>query len=351
MKIMKWQRNPILLAGVGLLVVASFLVVCGGSSGASSGGKTISVNVGLAKSIKLKTPLKVGIYTSSGSVSWGSVEDPLLTREAAAHNIKLTVYDSNFSSSLQLDQLQTAIRTKQYNVLGVLPVDGQVICSALSKEAPAANLLVVDFDQPLCGRFTNPASKLWQPGTLDYISGYNTKATLKEWIDYAANANPGAHQVALIEGVATDGLSTNSNAIVKQLEKTHPGFNVVATENTDYTTEEGYTDTLSVLQAHPNVSVIISTQSDITQGVARAVAQDGKTKSVYLADYGGQQAIVNLMKQGEVQETGPTEPAWEGNAVIKTLVNLVNGKKIPRFVGEPFQIVTPKNVASYHAQY
>lgn len=309
------------------------------------------MDVGNGKTISVSPPLNVGIYTSAASASFGQVEDAVIQKEAKAAGINVTVFDSQFNSALQLKQLQSAIQTKKYNVLGVLPVDGQVICKALSEDAPNAGLLVVDFDQPLCGRFTEEGQNLWQPGTLDYISGYDTKDTLRQWIDATAAANKGDHSVAVVEGVASDGLSTNTNLLVKEAEQKYPGFKVVTTVNTDYSTEQGYQKTQALLQAYPDVSVIICTQSNLTQGAARAVEQAGKTKSMFVADYGGDKDVVDLMSKGEVQLTGPTYPASEGKVVVQTLQDVLAGKQVPRFVPVPFKVITSANVDSYKPEY
>lgn len=355
---MNRKRNRRAMAGASVLVASLVaLAACGGSSsggtsGGSSSGKSLSIDVGASKPITLTRSqiLNVGIYTSAASASFGQVEDATLKSEAAPHNIKLTIYDSAFNSALQLKQLQSAVQTKKYSVLGVLPVDGQVICNVLSKDAPAANLLVVPFDQPLCGRFTNEGNELWQPGTLDYISGYNTKATLRTWIDAIAKANPSA-KVGIVEGLASDGLSTNTNLLVKEAAQSNPGFKVVSTLNTDYSSEQGYQKTQALLQAHPDVSVVICTQSNITQGAARAIQQANKTKSVFLADYGGDKDVVDLMKKGQVQLTGPTYPASEAKIIIQTLVDVMDGKTVPRFVSVPFHVVTKDNLSSYTPEY
>ncbi len=358
---MRWNHKRVRWVAIGAAVLTvGALAACSSSksssggnsgSGGNGGDKSVSVDIGNGKTIKLKAPLNVGIYTSAASASFGQVEDALLKSEGAKAGINITVFDSQFDSALQLKQLQSAIQTKKYNVLGILPVDGQVICKAASQDAPNAGLLVVDFDQPLCGRFTKLGNDLWQPGTLDYISGYDTKDTLREWIEATAAANTGDHSVAVVEGVASDGLSTNTNVLVKEAEQKHPGFHVVSTVNTDYSTEQGFQKTQALLQAHPNISVIICTQSNITAGVARAVQQAGKTKSVFVADYGGAKDVVDLMKKGQVQLTGPTYPASEGKIVIKTLQDVLAGKTVPRFVPVPFQVITQANLSSYTPEY
>jgi ribose transport system substrate-binding protein len=325
----------------------------GGASASASVGSngSVVIDVGASKPITLTGPLNVGIFTSAATASFGVSEDASLKSFASQHNIKLTIFDAAFNSALQFKQIQSAIQSKQFNVLGVLPVDGQTICKELSQDAPNAGLLVTVFDQPLCGRFTNEGDGLWQPGTLNYVSGYDTKQTLQQWIDAIVKANPGKQKVGFIEGVPSDGLSTNVGNILKDVESKNPDFDVVATETTDYSSAQGYQKTQALLQAHPDISVVICDQSNLTQGAARAISQAGKTKNVFLADYGGAKDVVDLMKQGQVRLTGPTYPASEGKVVLQALVDILGGKATPRFVPVPFTIITQANLSTYTPEY
>lgn len=346
------QRSLWAATGIGvaaLLLVGTSLTASAGSNVPATKG-TVSVNVG-TKNISLKLPMRIGMFTSAGTASFGGAEDTQMMSFAKAHNMKVTFFDAAFNSTTQFNQIQTAIQDKKFNVLVVLPVDGQTICKELSQTAPNAGLLVVDVDQPLCGRFTREGNALWQPGTLDYISGYDTKTTLGQYIAAIAKANPGPQTVGVVEGVASDGLSTNINNIVAATEKSDPNFKVVATANTDYSSEAGYTDTQSMLQAHPDISVIISSQSNITEGAARAISGLGDSKKVYLADYGGDAAVVALMKLGEVSLTTPTWPTLEGTTLMQVLINTSHGKKAQRLISLPFKVITPANVASYKPEY
>jgi ABC-type sugar transport system substrate-binding protein len=155
----------------------------------------------------------------------------------------------------------------------------------------------------------------------------------------------------VVEGVPSDGLSTNTNLLVKEAEEANPGFHVVSTVNTDYSSQQGYQKTQALLQAHPEIDVIICTQSNITQGAARAIQQAGKTGSVYVADYGGDKEVVALMKKGEVALTGPTYPVSEAKIVIQTLQDVLDGKKVPRLQSVPFKVVTADDVDSYTPEY
>lgn len=347
----RWRRTVGVASAIGVLSLVVWSTAAGAAPNKPATSGTVPMNVGLSKPVKVKMPMKIGIFTSAGTAAFGQAEDASMKAYASKHDMTLTFFTAAFKSTLQFNQLQTAIQDKKYNVLGVLPVDGQTICKELSVNAPKAGLLVTDFDQPLCGRYVHEGVKLWQPGTLNYISGYDTKTTLRQWINAIIKANPGNQTVGLVEGDPSDGLSTNINTLIAKAEKKHPNFHVVATVHTTYTSEQGYTETQDLLQAHPGLSVVIADQSTITEGAARAVSQAGDSKKVFVADYGGDKAIVTLIKQGEVQLTTPTWPATEGRVVLKQLILASHGKKVKRFISLPFKVVTPTNVSSYKAEY
>src|SRR4051794_29979331 len=106
------------LAACALAACSSSKPSSGGNGGSGGGGgdKSVSVDVGNGKTIKLKAPLNVGIYTSAASASFGQVEDAVIKSQGKKAGINITVFDSQFDSALQLKQLQSAIQTKKYNV-------------------------------------------------------------------------------------------------------------------------------------------------------------------------------------------------------------------------------------------
>lgn len=332
--------------------------VSGGSSGSSgssgSGPATsgsVSVDVGTSAPVKVTLPMKIGVFVSYDCASFGEVEDAAMKTYAAAHNLDLTFFDACFDQNKQFDQLQSAIADKKYNVLAVAPVEGTTICHMLSTQAPAAGLLVAVYDQQLCNRFMNDGTGEWQPGTLNYISGYDSKQAIFNWFDAIVKQFGPKQTVGIVEGVATDSLHWKIAQVLAQFKTQYPQFNVESIANTDYSTAEGYSATKTMLAAHPNLTMVIAPQSDITLGAARAISQAGKTKSVKLIDYGGDKAVVALMKQGEVALTIPTYPATEGIEVLQSLIAMSEGKQVTRVINPQFQVITPANVSSYTPQY
>jgi ribose transport system substrate-binding protein len=357
----KRKRQLALLGAVAAscLVIAACSSGSGGSTGtpgstgsaAAASSGTVNVNIGTSSPVKLTLPMKIGIFVGYDCASYGQVEDATMTTFAKQHNLDLTFFDSCFDQNKQFDQLQSAIADKKFNVIAVGPVVGTTICHMLSTQAPAAGILVAVYDQQLCNRWMQSGDGEWQPGTLNYISGYDSKQAIFNWFDAIVKQFGQTQNVGIIEGVPTDSLHWKIGQVLAQYKTQYPQFNVESIANTDYTAAQGYTAAKTMLAAHPNLTMIISPQSDITLGAARAIAQAGKTKTVKLVDYGGDKAVTQLMKQGQLALMIPTWPATEGIQVLQALMATAAGKTVPRVSNPKFEVITPANVNSYTPEY
>jgi ribose transport system substrate-binding protein len=207
------------------------------------------------------------------------------------------------------------------------------------------------FTQALCGRFAAVGNAAWTPGTLNFVSDFQSHATMLAWLNAMAKVYPAPQTVGLISGLPTDAESQNLDAAVKIFQKTHHGYTFIPELRTNYTTAGGYSTAQNMLQSHPEVTVIMSDYSDVTVGIARAIDQAGKQGSVHLADYGGSKAILPLLKSGAVGLTLPIYPANGTDTVLKQLQAAWAGKQPPRYTALPLNPVTKANVASFKPGY
>lgn len=339
-----------LCASVTVVIGCALVALCTASPAAAS-GKTISINVGGGKVVKISKPLHIAYFDSASTNALGSNQQLEVNKLAKKYGLDVTDFDAAFNATTQFNQIQSAIESHKYNVLLTFPVDGETICRILSVTAPAQNILVSDFDQPLCGRFVHEGTQLWQQGTLNYISGYNTRATFRSWFEEAAKLNTGPQNVGVLEGVITDGDSQDVAQDMQIFKTEHPNFHFLSRLNTAYTAETGYQQALAMLHAHPNIRLIMSDASAITQGAARAIQQLGLQHKVKIADYGAAKEIVPLIKSGIVEFSMPARPRTEADYVFKQLLDAVDGKTVPRFTNIPAPFITKSNVNSYKPEY
>lgn len=266
--------------------------------------------------------------------------------------VTLDVFDGQFDPQVQFDQMQTALTSGKYNAFVVEPNDGNLVCNMLTKEAPAAGIMVSIFNLPICGRATNLGEETWEPGTVTYVGG-QTLDVYQEWMQQMIQAYPDGGKVALISGPDLNANSICFFDAAKELEKN--GFEIVAQQTTDYTTPQAFQAAQTIVQANPELDIIMSNFSGMTRGVVQATS--GTDIAVY--DFGGDQWALDNVKSGTLASTIIMLPRQETREALQAVVDLVEGNEVPRFVnladheslpgGSPF--VTAENVDQYTAEY
>jgi ribose transport system substrate-binding protein len=293
-------------------------------------------------------------YFDIGSANnFGAVTNTGAKSFAKSHpDIKVTIFDGNLNPQTQFDQIQSALQSGKYKAISVTPVDGSLECQLLSQQAPEKHVVVSVVDQPICGRYTNAdQSQLWQPGTLNYLGGFFTKAIICDWYAAIGKQYPGHQVVGTLQGPAELGLSQVGSSCLASFKKSNPGYDFVSLLRTAYTSATAYQQTQNMIQANPNLTLITADDSDETVGAARAIAQAGKTGQIHIADFGGQAEVVPLIKSGVVGLSGVTNPQAPVVQSLDSLADAVAGKKVARVSELPFQIITKANVDSYHPVY
>lgn len=347
-----WRRRGA-LAAIG--VAAAIALSACGSSGSSGGGSnaasgdssSVSIDVGTGTPVKVAKPMKLA-YVTYGTASSSSAAGLAAAKAyGASHNLDITTFDPGGDAKTQFNQIQNAIHSGRYNAIAVLPVDPNLICNLLSKDAPKANIVVSVFTQAPCGRFAAVGNGAWQPGTMNFVSGFQSRDTMLEWLNEMAKEYPGKQTVGLISGLPTDAESRNLDHAVEVFKKSHPDYTFVPELRTNYTTTGGYQTAQNLLQSHPEVTVIMSDYSDVSVGIAHAIKQAGKLNTVHVVDYGGSKAILPLLKAGSIGLTLPIYPKKETDKVLDLLVDAFNGQKVPRYTALPLHTVDSKNADSF----
>jgi ribose transport system substrate-binding protein len=337
-----------------------------GGSASSSTGKTVSINVGAAKPIELSGSPRIA-YFVAGSTNAYEVAIMKAARAAAAKvpGATITFFDPNFSAATQLNQIQDAIATKKYNAFIVQPNDGQLLCTVLTKTAPADNIAVIALDSPLCGQASAPTwASQYTPGLLQFVGIY-TSDLETQYLEWMAAQNPGPQKVIALTGPALFPNTPMAESALKNVQAKYPNFKLVAQAATDFSTLEGQQKTLPLLTANPGVTIVYSVYSDITQGVAAAIKQAGLSGKVKVYDIGLSSWDVGALKDGQLAGSLSTDyPIYDANETLNALQEAFSGKAPPHVVandGYPYTqylangdtkpiIITPSTVSSFDAQ-
>ncbi|WP_329378709.1 sugar ABC transporter substrate-binding protein [Streptomyces sp. NBC_01716] len=334
----------------------SVLLAAGACSVPADQSAGSSAAAGEAKGPKKVADLKIAYFSAGTSNAYLQAAIAAGKKKASDLGVKLDVFDGQFDAQKQFDQIQTALTSGKYNAFAVEPNDGNLVCKLLTQQAPQKGILVSVFNLPICGRATKLGEETWEPGTVTYVGG-QTLDVYEKWVDQVVKDNPDGAKVALISGP-----DLNANTICfKQAAKAfaqHKGFEVVARQSTDYTTPKGNSAAQTILQANPDLDVIMSNFSGMSRGIVQAVNGAGRKGKVKIYDFGGDQWALNSVRRGDLQQSVMMLPAQETEEAIQALADQVSGKTVPHFInltesselpGTPF--ATAATVGEFKPEY
>jgi len=296
-------------------------------------------------------------------LSYGNT-DPYLqgditgAKEAASKaGAGLTVFSANFDPTTQFDQIQTILGSGQYNGIVIQPLDAEQVCTPLTKVAPTKGIGVVNITEPMCGSQLDALPQQAVPGLVGNFVTQST-SSFEDWIDYSLTKNPNVKNIALITGEALNPATDQMIEAAQEALKKHPGVHIVATYSTDNSTPSGLAVTQTMLQAHPNVQMVLSQASGATVGAAKAIIAAGKSGKIILSDSSGASIVLPYIKSGVVQLSEVSQPVTEASVAVQTLVAAFEGKPLPLgrsaivdLIGGQPQYVDQSNVNSFHPQY
>lgn len=344
------------VAGLAAVAVLALGACSTASDQASGGGSSRSASGGAKPSITSPSQLKIAYFSAGTSNSYLQAAISAAKTWASQKGAKLDVFDGQFDAQTQFNQMQTALTSGKYNAFAVEPNDGNLVCNMLTKQAAAKGILVSIFNEPICGRATNSGDALWQPGTVTFVGG-QTLGSYNEWIKQVMADNPNGGRVAVITGPDLNANTLVMRAAEKEMQA-NPKFKIVAQQTTDYTTPKGFTAAQTILQANPDLNIILSNYSGLSRGVVQAVDGAGRKGKVRVYDFGGDSWAIDAVKSGDLRQTVIMLPKQETIDALQALVDTVQGKQVPHFIdltksstlpGTPF--VTQANISQFKPEY
>lgn len=350
----KLRIQVLVSAIVGACVVAIALAGCGGGSSSSSsssgseeansapeGATTASDSGGGTEG------LKVGLFMVGSSNSYQTTTTKAAEEKAKEYGMDLTVLQSNFEPPEQIKQMELAQQRDSFDYWIVVADSGEEECGPI-KNAVKAGIPVYLLDTEVCGGE--------EIGALGFV-GVQGLETYEDWFKNMLSENE-PQEMALLTGPAGLDLTDYTEEALENVQKEYPGFDVVATTNTDYTTGGAYKAAQDTLQAHPNVGIIASNYSGMTGGVIQAVKAAGKTDQVKIYDLLGEKTIKKNIEKGEVVSTLPGLPGSEAAYAVESVKKAAEGEKVEKtynplaevkIKGGPF--VTKANVSEFEPEY
>ncbi|TNM60200.1 sugar ABC transporter substrate-binding protein [Streptomyces sp. NP160] len=263
-----------------------------GASGAASSAASSTVDA--------DQELRVGFFgfakaNSFAQAAWAGVQEAAQEDNATAEFV-----DSNFDGAVQVQQLTDAVTSKRFDVVVIQANDGTAITQPV-KQALAAGITVVVEFTPIGGRFDTIEPQV--DGVISIVDAptANGEGLAEMGLDACTQLAVQPCQVAYLQGFDNYPLdAARTEAAVNALKA--GGADVVASPIGGYTPDSGRTAMQNVLQANPDVDVVIGSSQAIEGASALT---EGRTDILYVGNGGSTQAYAGVM-----------DGSWYGTYVI-----------------------------------
>ncbi|MGY2065118.1 sugar ABC transporter substrate-binding protein [Blastococcus sp. SYSU DS0619] len=316
------RMNRVLTAVVAGSATVTLLAACGSdSAGSGSGsGSGDGADQPVAAVIKgLDNPffqaMEEGIETAA---------------DDAGVDVEVQAAQSITDTTGQADRLST-LAQQDFGCYIVNPISGTNLVQGLAQVA-RQDVPIVNIDSPVDAEAAEEAGA----DIATYIGTDNTEAGAKAGETMIEAIGSG--QVAVIGGIAGD---VTSGARVDGFTAAVDGtLEVVQTVAADWERQRALTAATDILAANPDLAGFFAANDDMGLGIARAVANAGRTGEIAIISVDGNQEALEAVQAGELTATVAQYPYAIGQMGVEACVAAVSGAELPETVTAPTAVVT-----------
>ncbi|MDQ4215609.1 sugar ABC transporter substrate-binding protein [Microbacterium capsulatum] len=307
-------RAGIVAGALGLLALSG----CSASSGAAQPSGAAGGH-----------PVKVGFfgYAASNSYTQGIFKG--VKKETEAMGGTATLVDGQFDGQAQVQQINDAITSKQFDVIIITANDNLAVQEPLERAVKAGITVVVE-STPVGPDFTKIDPQVQGAISVVYSPVANGQ-DLAKLAGMACKDVSGECQVAYMEGAPSLPLDkARTDAVVGGLKALGGNVKVLPTVTGGYTQDQGRTAYQNITQSNPKVNVVIGS----TQAIAGAwLAGGDKTKIKFIGN-GSPESAVQHVVNGEWYAIWAIDGSKSGETAAKYGIEHFQGKTVPTATDE-----------------
>ena len=228
----------------------------------------------------------------------------------------------------------TAMAQQDFNCFVINPISGTNLVQALAPLA-AEGTPIVNIDSPL----DEAAAKEADVVVETYI-GTNNEAAGGKAGDYMVETISSG-QVTLIGGIAGD---VTSQARLDGFTAAVDGtLDIVQTTAADWERQKALTAATDIMSANPDLKGFFAANDDMGLGIARAVANEGKTGQIAVISVDGNEDALKSVAAGDLTATVAQYPYEIGALGVQACEAVLAGQEIPTNIESPTALVTKDN--------
>ena len=295
----------------------------------STGNAGSSASGGLPKLAK-KDKYKVGFSQTVSDNPWRLAETQSMKDEAAKRGWEIVVTDAGGSAAKQVADVDSLIAQK-VDAIFLAPQEEKPLVPAVMK-AKAAGIPVILLDRTV--------DQTQAQGGRDYITFIGSDFVeegqrVAEWLIKKTN---GQAKIIELEGTTGSSPANDRKKGFDDAIKSQSGMQILASQTGQCNRDKGREVMATLLQAHPDVTVVYAHNDEMAIGAIAALEAAGKKpgQDVTVVSVDGEKDGLQAIIDGKLGATCECSPRF-GPKAFDTLVAYANGETIPP------QIINPDN--------
>ena len=260
-----------------------------------------------------------------------------IKEEASTAGTDVTVQAANSITDTtgQADKL-SGLAGQDFSCFVVNPITGTNLIQGIA-QLSAKNVPIVNIDSPIDA----DAAKAANAKITTYIGTDNVDAGAQAAAEMG-KLLPNGGTVALIGGTSGD---VTSAARLDGFTKAVPAnLKIISTVAADWERQMALTKATDIMTANPTISAFFVANDDMGLGVARAIANRGKTGQIRVISVDGNKDAFEAVKSGGIDAVVAQFPYVIGAMGVDACKAAIAGKTLPADVKAPVQVVTKANV-------
>ncbi|HHU48976.1 MAG: ABC transporter substrate-binding protein [Caldicoprobacterales bacterium] len=239
---------------------------------------------------------------------------------AKDYNVRITFEGPEEETMVdkQVDMLKTALANNPAAV-ALAAIDVESVTGIL-KDAKAKGIRIVGFDS----------------GTGEEAEAHCSTDNLQAAALAAENA------ARILNGKGKIGIVGHSQTVidavqrvdgfVEKIEKEYPDIEIVDIQYGDGDHLKSAEVTKGMLQAHPDIDLIYTSNEGACVGAYNGLKEAGKIKEVLLVGFDSSAAMKEGVRSGEIVGAITQDPVGMGYKTVEAAVKLLNGEKVDSFI-------------------
>ena len=157
-------------------------------------------------------------------------------------------------------------------------------------------------------------------------------------------------KIAIMSYTAGSGSEVERVGGFKKYIESHSKLKIVGPFYSNSQMGTALNQTTDVLGANPDLKGIFGANEPTAIGMGRALVQAGKAGKVVAIGFDGNSDLQGFVKDGTIEAIAVQSAYQMGNLGVKTAVEIIQGKKVPRFRDTGVIMVNKSNIDSQEAK-